>query len=970
MRNALKVWKAATLAVGALGLAATYGCDDIVVVPDPDTSNPTCPTVNFLDAPGAQTVVEGKTLTLTLSASSSDQSAIKFQMAGFPTGAGLDADDGVFTYTPDFTVSTGAANTSTEIKFIASVAASASCPDGVRTEDLKVQVTVLNDEDQDGTADRDDDDDDGDGVPDVSDPFPLDKDGDDDGFDDKVDNCPSLANPTQGDADGDHIGDACDILCPNDPLNDPDNDGVCDTTDNCPGVRNVPEDCDGNGATPPEQCDADEDGLGEVLSAASGTTCDPCPGDDVNDPDSDRACATKDGQPYDNCPEVANPYDCDGNSVIDANGVLTGDQCDKDGDGLGDAVPSKGTLGCDPCENDATNDADHDTVCEDVDNCPGLKNDPVGGVQPNEDGDTLGDACDPDRDGDGKDNGVDNCPDVANADQKDTDGDLKGDACDTDDDEDGVLDTADNCPLVENPNQTNPDGDSTGFQCDSLETVPFSVHQGTAIVRVDGDAKAGTIALSLRGANPCSGAGCVKPAVFVVNADDETYIHRQEAGDATTNWLDLQPPAGDLYPPFVAQNGVAYFPAQSASGYNLMKVDPDPVATNHGASPLFPTSGVFGLPRFFDAPDGKTVVEVKTTSAVTVPGIYRAEDISGGQPTIIRSAQEFVDSAGNGPRRFLDETLYYPFKSSNTYTLGAYKKDGSFGVATVPLSPALLVQSVTDLRFISADRVMGSPWYCWISNDATPRTSIFQIHGGTVIHFRKTNWNVPCDQVVMKQSPAGVWFFAGPGTTAGNTRVAFWVPDADQNVTNDGSNPFGDVFGAAGVKAGIDFYFTNGHTFIGRRNDEGLATPDDDFAMQFYWWDPAAPTAPKEIGTTPLFDAKVAVDPGSNWFAVVGRTQPTTYDTNVSLVARRFQGGVSTAPGESATLRATLQSFDAPAKVWVGPTGTIFCEYSLTGVGGGNFLNAVPKTAAVRPRRSRRWSAAASTSAITARRRS
>ncbi|WP_425606632.1 thrombospondin type 3 repeat-containing protein [Microbulbifer litoralis] len=48
------------------------------------------------------------------------------------------------------------------------------------------------------------------------------------------------------------------------------------------------------------------------------------------------------------------------------------------------------------------------------------------------DGDGIGNACDDDRDGDGVNNDVDNCPDVANADQLDTDGDGIGDVCDPD----------------------------------------------------------------------------------------------------------------------------------------------------------------------------------------------------------------------------------------------------------------------------------------------------------------------------------------------------------------------------------------------------------------------------------------------------------------------------------------------------------------------------------------------------------
>ena len=45
-----------------------------------------------------------------------------------------------------------------------------------------------------------------------------------------------------------------------------------------------------------------------------------------------------------------------------------------------------------------------------------------------------------DRDEDPDLDGLDNCPSVANADQVDRDGDSLGDACDPDDDNDGLLD--------------------------------------------------------------------------------------------------------------------------------------------------------------------------------------------------------------------------------------------------------------------------------------------------------------------------------------------------------------------------------------------------------------------------------------------------------------------------------------------------------------------------------------------------
>ena len=99
-------------------------------------------------------------------------------------------------------------------------------------------------------------------------------------------------------------------------------------------------------------------------------------------------------------------------------------------------------------------------------------------IRPTTDHDGLGNACDStpngDIDGDGIDDGVDNCPAVANATQTDTDGDGQGNACDNtpngDTDLDGIDNLSDNCPLVYNPDQANTDGDTLGNACDRTPT--------------------------------------------------------------------------------------------------------------------------------------------------------------------------------------------------------------------------------------------------------------------------------------------------------------------------------------------------------------------------------------------------------------------------------------------------------------------------------------------------------------------
>ena len=58
-----------------------------------------------------------------------------------------------------------------------------------------------------------------------------------------------------------------------------------------------------------------------------------------------------------------------------------------------------------------------------------------------------------DTDGDGIPDSKDNCPKVANPDQKDSDGDGVGDACD-------------NCPLTDNPDQKDSNGNGIGDACE------------------------------------------------------------------------------------------------------------------------------------------------------------------------------------------------------------------------------------------------------------------------------------------------------------------------------------------------------------------------------------------------------------------------------------------------------------------------------------------------------------------------
>jgi hypothetical protein len=231
---------------------------------------------------------------------------------------------------------------------------------------------------------------------------------------DDCDNC--VADPNNEIIDQDGDGFVAQDVWGEFPQSDIDGDGVGDLCDNCVSpIINVADFNPLNGIDTDCNMDGDTDDPGE----AADEQCDR-DGDGVGD-----ACDT--------CPDVANPRNTD----------PAGGECD--GDPAADIVPPAGWL--DQCDSDFQ-DRNGNGIWE--------PNDPVAPEDAMPDG--IGDVCD-------------NCPSISNPAQGDLDSDGVGNACD-------------NCPDIFNPpnvmptdcnmdGDTTDDGEGVGEQCEVCACPAF-----------------------------------------------------------------------------------------------------------------------------------------------------------------------------------------------------------------------------------------------------------------------------------------------------------------------------------------------------------------------------------------------------------------------------------------------------------------------------------------------------------------
>jgi hypothetical protein len=403
----------------------------------------------------------------------------------------------------------------------------------------------------------------------------------------------------------------------------------------------------------------------------------------------------------------------------------------------------------------------------------------------------------PDGDFDGVADAIDNCPNVANADQANLDGDAAGDACDPDDDADGIADTGDNCPMLANANQYDEDRDGTGDACEVQDDQTITFAQpadktfGDADFSVTASASS-TLPVTITASAKCTISG---GSVHLTGAGECTLTAHQSG---STSYR----PAAEVSRTFNIAKGTA---TVSLAGLNSaytgspvsVGVTTDPaglpgVTVTYNGSGTPPTNpGSYAVTAtlshqdFQAAPATGTLIIAKATATITLAGLSRT--FSGSPQTVTAT----TSPAGLGPI-----TITYDGSNTPPVNAGSYSVTATLdhdGYQAAPVSGTLVISKASASISLGTEYVYdGSAKQAQVTTSPAGLSGValtymldgapvpFAINAGTyqvLAHLENPNYQAP-DAIgtlkILQATPTINWPVPSdvkPGTKLGDAQL-------------------------------------------------------------------------------------------------------------------------------------------------------------------------------------------------------